>query len=454
LTRYWAEHAWLGGDRAASGVLIEVRGDRIVAVARGEARDGAIELRGLVLPGLANAHSHAFHRALRGRTHRGGGTFWTWREDMYAVAERLDPDAYRALARAVFGEMALAGITSVGEFHYLHHGAGGTPYGEPNAMGAALIDAAADAGIRITLLDTCYLASGFGTAPEGVQERFSDGDAEAWSERASALRGAPHARIGAAIHSVRAVPAGRLATVADWARERGAPLHAHLSEQRAENEACLAAHGRTPAELLDEHGALGERCCMVHATHLTDADVARLGGTAICMCATTERDLADGIGPARALADAGAPLCTGSDSHAVIDPFEEARAIELDERLRSERRGHFDAAELLGAATNHAAIGWPEAGRIEPGAPADLVAVSLDSVRLAGAEPDTLLESAVFAATAADVRDVIVSGRQIVRDGRHATIDVAAELRASIAALLPGRAPGAAAAAGRAGGAT
>ena len=431
MTRYWAEHAWLGGDRAESGVLIEIVGDTIAAVASGEGRDGATILPGLTLPGLANAHSHAFHRALRGRTHRAGGTFWTWREDMYVAAERLDPDSYRALARAVFGEMALAGITCVGEFHYLHHGPGGTPYEDPNAMGHALIEAAADAGIRITLLDTCYLASGFGSPPEGVQERFSDGDAEAWAERAAALREAPHARTGAAIHSVRAVPAGQLATVAGWARERGAPLHAHLSEQRAENEACLAAHGRTPAELLDEHGALGAHCCMVHATHLTDADVARLGGghTAICMCATTERDLADGIGPARALANAGAPLCLGSDSHAVIDMLEEARAVELDERLRTERRGHFRAAELLRAATNHATIGWPEAGRIEPGAPADLVTVSLDSVRLAGAEPDTLLESAVFAGTAADVREVIASGRQIVRDGRHTTIDVAAALQ-------------------------
>jgi len=200
---------------------------------------------------------------------------------MYAAAASLDPDSYRALARAVFGEMALAGITGVGEFHYLHHGPGGTPYDDPNAMGHALIEAAAEAGIRITLLDTCYLASGFGTPPEGVQERFSDGDAAAWAERASALRGAPHARIGAAIHSVRAVPAGQLATVADWARERGVPLHAHLSEQRAENEACLAATGRTPAELLDEHGALGAHCCMVHATHLTDADIERLDRWAV-----------------------------------------------------------------------------------------------------------------------------------------------------------------------------
>ena len=437
MTRYWAEHAWLGGERAEPGVLIEVEGERIAAVGPGEP-DGATILRGLTLPGLANAHAHAFHRALRGRTHRGGGTFWTWREDMYSVAERLDPDSYRALARAVFGEMALAGVTCVGEFHYLHHGA--VPYADPNAMGEALIAAAVEAGIRITLLDACYLAGGFGVPVEGVQERFSDGDAHAWAERASALREAPHARIGAAIHSVRAVPADQLATVAGWARERGAPLHAHLSEQRAENEACLAAHGRTPAELLDEHGALGARCCMVHATHLTEADVARLGGTAVCICATTERDLADGIGPARALADAGSPLCLGSDSHAMIDMFEEARAVELDERLRTEQRGHFAAAELLRAATDHAAIGWPEAGAIRPGALADLVTVSLDSVRLAGAEPETLLESVLFAASPADVRDVLVGGRRIVAEGRHTALDVAAELRSSIAAVLPERA--------------
>jgi cytosine/adenosine deaminase-related metal-dependent hydrolase len=156
------------------------------------------------------------------------------------------------------------------------------------------------------------------------------------------------------------------------------------------------------------------------------------------MCATTERDLADGIGRARALADSGAPLCTGSDSHAVIDPFEEARAIELDERLRTERRGRFGAEELLRAATSggHAALGWPEAGRLEPGALADWVTVGLDSVRLAGARPDTLLESVLFAATAADVRDVVVGGRRVVRDGRHATIDVPRALDEVIGAVL------------------
>ena len=423
-------------------MLIEVEGERITAVRTGAERpSGAVHLPGLTLPGLANAHSHAFHRALRGRTHRSGGTFWTWREDMYAVAGRLDPDSYRALARATFAEMALAGVTAVGEFHYVHHDAGGASYDPPNALGEALVAGAAEAGVRITLLDACYLAGGFDRELEGPQLRFGDGDADAWAERVSALEPAPHARVGAAIHSVRAVPAGQLETVVAWARGRQAPLHFHLSEQRAENEACAAAHGRTPAGLLDDHGALGPRSCAVHATHLTEADVALLGGpaTTVCMCPTTERDLADGIGPARALARAGSPLSLGSDSHAVVDLLEEARALELDERLASERRGHWPASELLRAATldGHACLGWPEAGRLAPGALADLVTVGLDSVRLAGAEADTLLESLVFAATAADVRDVVVAGRPVVAGGRHALVeDVPAALGAAIGAVV------------------
>jgi formiminoglutamate deiminase len=442
VTTYLAEYAWLGGDRAVADVVLEVHGDRITAVRPGtEPPAGAERLGGLTLPGLANGHSHAFHRALRGRTHRSGGTFWTWREDMYAVASVLSPESYAALARATFAEMALAGITTVGEFHYLHHGAGGTPYADPNALGEAVLTAADEAGIRITLLDTCYLAGGFGRPLEGPQLRFGDGDAEGWAARAEALRSGPRARIGAAVHSVRAVPAEQLPTVARWAAVREAPLHVHLSEQRAENDDCRAAHGRTPTQLLADAGALGPRTTAVHATHLTDADVALLGGTrtTVCLCPTTERDLADGIGPARALADSGAALCVGSDSNAVVDLIEEARAVELDERLATQRRGHWPAADLLQAATagGAAALGWPEAGRLEAGALADLVSVGLDSVRLAGTRPDTLLESVLFAATAADVRDVVVGGRRVVRDGRHTSIDVARELDSAIRAVLP-----------------
>lgn len=439
---YWAEYAWTGG-RVERGVVLDTAADgRIAAVRTGAAAPpvGAVTLRGLTLPGLANAHSHAFHRALRGTVQQGSGTFWTWREVMYRVAAALTPDTYFDLARAVYAEMALAGITCVGEFHYVHHRPGGAPYDEPNAMGEALIAAAAEAGIRITLLDTVYLSSGFGAAPEPHQLRFSDGDAEAWAERASALADRPHARIGAAVHSVRAVPAAQLATVARWAGDRQAPLHVHLSEQPAENEACLAAHGVTPTRLLADHGVLGPRTSAVHATHLTDEDVALLGGsgTTVCMCPTTERDLADGIGPAKRLQEAGSPLSLGSDSHAVIDLFEETRAMELDERLRTRTRGHWTAAQLLRAATTdgHACIGWADAGRLEAGALADFTTIALDSARTAGPPARLGAETAVFAATGADVRHTVVGGRHVVRDGAHQLVhDVGAALTAAISAV-------------------
>jgi formiminoglutamate deiminase len=435
-----AEHAWLG-DRVAADVLIEIADDRFIRITPGvPAPPGAERLPGLTLPGMADVHSHAFHRALRGRAQAGRGTFWTWRTHMYEVAARLDPDSYLALARAVYAEMALAGISCVGEFHYLHHGPGGTPYADPNAFGAALLQAAREAGIRITLLDACYLTGGIGRELEGPQLRFGDGTADAWADRVSQLRADDNARIGAAVHSVRAVPGDQIRTVARWARERRAPLHVHLSEQPAENEACLETYGVTPTRLLADQRALGGRTVAVHATHLTAEDIGLLGASqsGVCMCPTTERDLADGIGPARDLVAAGSSLSLGSDQHAVIDLFEEARAVELDERIRTRERGHWTAGELLAAATcnGHSALGWPEAGRLEPGSYADLVTVGLDSVRLAGAAPGHLAESVVFAAAPADIRHVMVSGRQVVRDGRHLLIDdVPAALSQAIATL-------------------
>ncbi len=455
--RHWhAELAWLPGEGIRADVLIQAAGGLFAAVTpgvpAGSAPAGTTRLPGLTLPGLANSHSHAFHRALRGATETGPGTFWTWRERMYEVAARLDPDSYLALARAVYAEMALAGITCVGEFHYLHHGPGGTPYADPNAMGRALIEAAAQAGIRITLLDTCYLSGGLAPdgSPEpltGAQVRFSDGDAGRWAERASALGPdphgmlAPHARAGAAAHSVRAVPPGQLHPLVAWSHEYGAPLHAHLSEQQAENEACLAAYQVTPAQLLEQAGAVGPRTTLVHATHLTAHDITLLGEcrAAVCLCPTTEADLADGIGPGRALASAGCPLTLGSDSHAVIDLLEEARRVEQGERLRTGQRGHFTADELASAATvaGHACLGWPDAGEIVPGALADLVTVALDTPRLAGTSPDRALAAVIFAGTAADVRHVVVAGRDVVADGRHLlTGDVPGALAAAIGPLL------------------
>jgi formiminoglutamate deiminase len=348
--------------------------------------------------------------------------------------------------------MALAGITCVGEFHYLHHGPGGVPYDDPNAMGRAVLQAAAEAGIRITLLDTCYLTGGLPVDGEpqplqGPQLRFGDGDSRRWAERVEQLGPdshgalAPHARAGAAIHSVRAVPQSQMPEVVAWSHRYGAPLHAHLSEQPAENDASQAVYGSTPTELLSASGALGPRATMVHATHLTAADMQLLGGsqTCVCFCPTTEADLADGIGPARGLASAGSPLSVGSDSHAVVDLFAEARGIELTQRLATGQRGQFTAADLATAATvaGHTCLGWPDAGQIVPGALADLVSVALDTPRLAGTGDATALESVIFAATAADVHNVVSAGRDVVRDGHHLLVsDVPAALGAAIAAVL------------------
>jgi formiminoglutamate deiminase len=406
VTAYVLERAWVDGA-VHDDVLVEIDDGRFTRVlsrwnSHSAAQASAAEdefhrlagetpaaVPGLTIPGLVNDHSHAFHRALRGRTQQGRGTFWTWREQMYAVAGRLDPDSYRTLATATFREMLGAGYTSVTEFHYLHHRPDGSTYAPPNAMREAVEQAAHDAGIRLTLLDTCYLSSGFGKPPEGVQVRYSDGTAERWAERAGA---GP-----AAVHSVRAVPRDQLHVF----RGRD-PLHVHLSEQPQENEDCLAAYGVTPTRLLHEEGLLGPSTTVVHATHLTDDDIALLGETLtnVCITPTTERDLADGIGPAKRLHDAGCRLTVGSDSHAVIDPFEELRGLEMNERLATRERGHWSAAELLDIGTRGA--------RIAVGEPADLVTVDTRSPRTAhtGADENT----AVFAATGADVTRVMVGG--------------------------------------------
>lgn len=437
---WWCEYAVVAGE-VRSGVLVTVFDGIIADIQEDQAPSTAERLGGIVMPGLANCHSHAFHRALRGRTQAERGSFWTWRRQMYDVAARLDPQSYHRLARAVYAEMTLAGITAVGEFHYLHHGPDGTPYDDPNAMSHALIQAAGDAGLRVTLLDTCYVAGGIDAPLEGVQKRFSDGDADGWARRLDALGPLPpYARLGAAAHSVRGVPADQLPALAEWASTRDAPLHAHVSEQVAENEQCVAAYGRTPVGVLADAGMLGERFSAVHATHLSLRDITTLGQSrsVACFCPTTERDLADGIGPARGLVDAGSPLSLGSDSHAVIDLFEEARAVELNTRLATQQRGHFTATELLQAASNdgHRSIGWDDAGEIRVGARADLVAIDSRSVRTAGFVPSSGTETLVFAAGAPDVTDVVIDGVPVVRARRHQLVDdVPREIAAAIGDL-------------------
>jgi formiminoglutamate deiminase len=340
---------------------------------------------------------------------------------MYALAARLDPDTYLAFARAVFAEMVQAGYTTVAEFHYLHHDHGGRAYDDPNAMGHALIQAATEAGIRLTLIDACYLAGGLAAtghlALDPVQTRFADRDVDHWADRVNRLKDGDQVRIGAAVHSVRAVPAKALKTIAEAVGER--PLHVHLSEQPAENAATQAWYGRTPTELLDDHGLLGPRTTAVHATHLTDTDIKALGGTqaSACFCPTTERDLADGIGPARRLADTGSPLTLGSDQNAVIDPFEELRGLEMHERLATGERGRFTPRDLtmIASESGYRSLGWPDGGRIADGALADFVVVRSDSIRTTGARPDQI----GYAATSADVDHVVIAGQPIVREGQH-----------------------------------
>jgi formiminoglutamate deiminase len=441
MTTYFAQWAWRGAEHAVANVRITVSNGVISAVEdNATKRDGDVAIAGVVMPGLVNAHSHAFHRALRGRTHGGTGDFWSWRTPMYEIANRLTPDSYRELATMTFAEMALSGITGVGEFHYIHHNIDGTKYKDPNEMGLAMVQAAQRAGIRIALLDVAYLHAALDKPePLAEQKRFSDGNIDAWLDRVDALgEGGEGWTVGMAPHSVRAVHPRELEEVV--ANRHGKVVHLHVSEQPAENAACVAATGMTPTQVLDNVGLLGPHMTAVHATHLTDTDIALLGSshTCVCLCPTTERDLADGVGPAAALRDAGATLSLGTDSNAFIDMFEETRAIETDERLVTGKRGLHTPSSLLAAATSVGAtsLGWGNHG-IQVGNPADFIALSLDSVRLASFDGANGAAHIVHSAAPSDVRDVWVGGKQVVANFQHAEIsDVVAGLRNAIAAVV------------------
>jgi formiminoglutamate deiminase len=403
-----AEYAWLG--RVAQDVLIEVENGLIKSVTEDAIRPAAAKrLKGFTFPGFANVHSHAFQESLRGRTEAGGADFWEWRRQMFDAAQGWDRPSYTDYARSVFREMLHAGITAVGEFHYLHR------YG--NELGEALIDAAQAEGIRITLLDACYLRGGIDNRPlEGIQRSFSDGDVDRWAKRMDELHNGDGVRIGAAIHSVRAVDPASMRVVAAWARRRKAPLHIHLAEQPAEVDECLAIEGVTPAELLEREGILGPDLTAIHAIHVNDRDVSLLGShhVAICASPTTERDLGDRVGPLRSLAEAGSALCLGSDSNAVIDILEEARALELDQRRATGRRVIHAPDALLEAATigGMRALGW-DAGELRPGQLADFATVQPPRTEWRGLGVGYLL----FCCSARDITHVVVGGRTVV-DGR------------------------------------
>ena len=471
VARWLADLAWLPGQGVRRDVLIEADGDRFTTVTPAASATPAASppqpprtppassvppdaerLRGLTLPGLANAHSHAFHRALRGTTQADRGTFWTWRERMYEVAGRLDPDSYLALARAVYAEMALAGITCVGEFHYLHHQPDGTPYADPNAMGRALIQAAAEAGLRITLLDTCYLAGGLdqtGVLPlAGPQVRFGDGDGSRWAARAEALgadhRGllSPHAMAGAAIHSVRAVPPEHMHPVVAWTARHGAPLHIHMSEQRAENEACRAVYGVSPARLLYDEDVLGPRTTVVHATHVGAADLEAAGRQPGIRLPVphhrTRPRRRPGPGPAAGRGRVHAhprQRQPRRDRHPGRSPRRRVRrtprpalARPLHRRDPAPRPPPRPAIPAWAGPTR--ASSPPAPGRTWSPCPSTACGPS--------APPgDLALETAVFAASAADIGTVVIDGRDVVRDGVHLLVpDVPAELARTIRAAL------------------
>lgn len=335
----------------------------------------------IYLPALATAHSHAFQRAMRGHAQRpgpsGSDDFWSWRTAMYEIAEALTPERLGVIADVAFGDLARRGVRTVGEFHYVHHQADGTPYDDRTLLSQVVVEAARRAGLRIAILRVVYARAGAGKPPEGAQRRFSDPSVEAALRDVDDLRaryaGASDVVVGIAPHSVRAVPPEWLAPLASHARAHDLPLHMHVAEQPKEIEACLAETGRRPVELLADHGVLGPRFVAVHATHLAPHEAQLMGAARsfACICPTTERDLGDGLPDIGALALAGARFCVGIDSHVTTQPLEDLRGVELGERLRTQKRVVFPArdgvtpAEALwriGSTEGAAACGFDDAG--------------------------------------------------------------------------------------------
>jgi formimidoylglutamate deiminase len=446
--------AWLPdliytGGRFERGLALVTNGaGRIERIApASEERVRTVRLAGrALLPGLVNAHSHAFQRVLRGRTERRTrerDSFWTWREMMYSAAKRLTPEDLYDASRMAFLEMALAGITAVGEFHYLHHSPSGEPYAEANLLAKQVVRAARDVGLRIALLRVAYARSGYRKEPDPAQARFIETDTEEYLHRLVQLdqdlraqdEGTRSSWCGIALHSVRALPLEYLRRVSLFTKGEGRefPVHMHVAEQPAEIEACLEEHGLTPVRLLSEIGLLSERLTAVHAIHLTDEE-ARLmvqSRAGVCVCPTTERNLGDGIfRHGRLFLDGPHALSLGTDSQAQIDLLEDARELELNLRLRNMERTILApaqdesasalAARLFACATTGGAqsIGAPS-GELVPGRAADFFTVALDDASIAGAGLEDLLAGLVFSLSRTAIREVVVGGRAIVEAGRH-----------------------------------
>jgi formimidoylglutamate deiminase len=397
--------------------------------------------RRAMLPGLVNVHSHSFQRAIRGRTeHRTAAvrdTFWTWREAMYRAANLLSPDDVYDVARMAFLEMLLSGITTVGEFHYLHHAPGGKPYDDRNLLGIQVARAAAEVGLRIALLRTAYVRAGWNKEPNPLQNRFITPNVADFISDTENLKGAlacflpaDVACVGIAPHSVRAVPLEYLLETAKYAKTQDMPVHMHVAEQPAEIEECVHEYGVTPVELLDKNQILGANFTAVHAIHIKDNEIASLAGSGarVCACPTTERNLGDGIGPSDRLFQSGVPICFGSDSNVQIDLLEDARQLEYHLRLKKLERVILSddsgkeslARRLISCATqNGAASIQASGGELEAGRAADFFTVDLDDPSIAGSGGGSILSNIVFAAGRTSIREVYVAGKQIINEGRH-----------------------------------
>jgi formimidoylglutamate deiminase len=381
--------------------------------------------RRALLPGFVNAHSHTFQRLIRGKSESramSGRDFWSWRGTMYHAAAQLDPHDVYDVARMAFLEMLLSGTTTVGEFHYLHNAPGGRPYDDPNLLSKQIIAAAQSVGIRIVLLRSAYLRAGFELPPDPGQIRFYE-TAQQFIDNMDALAAATNVQIGVAPHSLRAVPLGELKEIAAWTRARKLPIHMHVAEQVAENEACLREYGLTPVALLGREGLLGPDFTAVHAIHITPEEIGSLSRseTTVCSCPTTERNLGDGIIAADLVMRQGIPIALGSDSQAQIDPLEDARQLEYHLRLERQQRAILDqignqtlASRLFDCATIHGAnaLGVPSGL-------ADFFTVDLEDLSIAGHSGEDLLPLGVFSLNRSAIRDVMVNGRWVVRDGKH-----------------------------------
>ena len=387
--------------------------------------------RKAVLPGFVNTHSHSFQRLIRGKSESramSGRDFWSWRGTMYHAAAHLDPDEVYDVARMAFLEMLLSGTTTVGEFHYLHNAPGGRPYDDPNLLSKQVIAAAQSVGIRIVLLRSAYMRSGYQLPSDPGQIRFFE-SATQFIENMNALAAATDVPIGVAPHSLRAVPLRELKEIVAWSRARKLPLHMHVAEQIAENEACLREYGLTPVALLGREGLLGPDFTAVHAIHISKEEIGLLArsGTTVCSCPTTERNLGDGILVADQVMREGIGIALGSDSQAQIDPLEDARELEYHLRLDRQQRAILDqigvqtlASRLFDCATvNGARSLGVNAGVVSPGSLADFFTVDLDDVSIAGHSGGDLLPLLVFSLDRTAIRDVVVNGRWVVRDGRH-----------------------------------